>query len=87
MARPEKGRIKDEILRQIAQRGAGKTICPSEVARAFSDDDASWRALMPTVREVAYGLADEGRLVITKKGAPVTTIEAVGPIRLGLPQD
>jgi hypothetical protein len=87
MARPEKGRIKDEILRQIAQRGAGKTICPSEVARAFSDDDARWRALMPTVREVAYGLADEGRLVITKKGAPVTTIEAGGPIRLGLPQD
>ncbi|WP_245904274.1 DUF3253 domain-containing protein [Roseicyclus mahoneyensis] len=59
------------------QRGAGASFCPSEAARALSDD---WRPLMPEVRRVAAGLP----LVATQKGAPVDPMTARGPIRLRL---
>ena len=42
------------ILRLTAQRGAGKSICPSEVARALRPD---WQPLMPVVRQAAARLA------------------------------
>lgn len=71
------------ILELVARRGPGKTICPSEVARALGGD---WRAHMPFVREVAARLAAEGRIVVTQKGRVVEADRAVGPIRLGLPE-
>lgn len=59
------------------QRGADKTFCPSEAARALSSD---WRDLMPHVRAVAATLP----LKATQKGKVVDPVEAKGPIRLGL---
>jgi hypothetical protein len=73
--------IRDAILRAVQDRGAGKTICPSEVARAVSDD---WRALMPDVRAEAGDLQKQGFIRITQKGVPVDVTTARGPIRLGL---
>ncbi|MBV0911636.1 DUF3253 domain-containing protein [Anianabacter salinae] len=58
-------------------RGAGKTFCPSEAARALA---AEWRPLMPDVRRVASALP----LSATQGGAPVDSVAARGPIRLGL---
>lgn len=69
--------IADALMRLARARGAGKTFCPSEAARALSGD---WRALMPRVREVAAGLP----LVATQKGQAVDPVTARGPIRLGL---
>jgi hypothetical protein len=40
---------------------------------------------MAAVREAAAALADEGRLTVTRRGAPVDARSARGPIRLGLP--
>ncbi|MDP3874104.1 MAG: DUF3253 domain-containing protein [Methyloversatilis sp.] len=57
--------IAHELLAQVAVRGAGRSICPSEVARALAAD---WRALMPQVREVARRLARDGLVVITQAG-------------------
>lgn len=62
---------------QIAARAPG-SICPSEVARALSDD---WRGLMPRVRAVAARLP---RIAATQKGERVHPVEARGPIRLTL---
>lgn len=59
------------------RRGAAKTFCPSEVARALSTD---WRPLMPQVRAVAARLP----LAATQRGVPVDVLTARGPIRLGL---
>jgi hypothetical protein len=64
------------------RRGAGRTFCPSEAARALSPD---WRALMPAVRRVAAAMQAEGALRCTQKGAPADPLAARGPIRLGLP--
>ena len=76
---PSEAQIAQEITRQVIARGAGKSICPSEVARALAQD---WRALMPDVRRVADGLCLRGEIQITQKGVPVTAEEAKGTIRL-----
>lgn len=72
------------ILLDLAQRrGAGRTFCPSEAARALSED---WRPLMPVVRETASDLQNRGLIAATQRGAPVDPASARGPIRLGLPK-
>ena len=75
--------ISAEILRQITARGAGTSICPSEVARAL--DAQAWRSLLGPVRQVAAALAREGRVAILRKGRVVPPAEMRGVIRLALP--
>lgn len=70
------------ILRLCAERGPGKSICPSEVARAIAGpDEKQWRLLMHPVREVAFGLAREGRIQVLRKGRPIAPEQARGVIR------
>lgn len=66
------------VILQIATERAPKSLCPSEVARALSDE---WRGLMPSVRRVASGLE---QIAVTQKGAPVDAMTARGPVRLAL---
>ena len=75
--------ITDCILRLCADRGEGKSLCPSEVARALDPDH--WRLLMPAVREAAALLAREGRLRITQSGREISPDRLRGPIRLSRP--
>ncbi len=75
---PDDAAIKDALMDLAHRRGAGKTFCPSEAARALADD---WRPLMEDVRRVAATLP----LKATQKGVPVDPLKARGPIRLGLP--
>lgn len=77
--------IADCILALCRERGADKTICPSEVARRLAPGDAGWRALMPAVRAAAAVLTKDGRLVVLQRGVAVDPGAAQGPIRLGLP--
>lgn len=76
-------RLADHILRLVNERGPGKTICPSEAARAERGDD--WRSLMKPVRRAAQKLAREGSIAIYRKGKPVDPDTVKGVIRLGLP--
>lgn len=75
--------IRGTILDLLAQRDEGKTICPSEAARALAGDE--FRPLMDRVRDVAFGMADAGDLDVTQKGEVVDGRTARGPIRLRLP--
>ena len=81
--------IEATMLRLVAERGADKTICPSEVARALVDprpDD--WRTLMPPVRRVALRLAGQGKVAILRNGVPVADPETMrGVYRLGMPRE
>jgi hypothetical protein len=71
------------ILRQAAGRGAEKSICPSEVARALAPEEEAWRRLMGPVREAAIALARQGRIEVLRKGKPVDPGQEVrGVIRL-----
>jgi hypothetical protein len=77
--------IAAEILRQVTARGADKSICPSEVARALAPDEQAWRRLMGAVRAAALQLAAEGRIDVLRKGRPVDpTAEPRGVVRLRL---
>jgi hypothetical protein len=66
----------------LASRDRGKTICPSDAARALGGDEG-FRPLMDTVRGAAQELVDEGRLVVTQKGREVELGSVKGPVRLG----
>lgn len=83
---PDAARIADTMLSLVAERGAGKTICPSEVARALGGDHPDgWGPLMKPVRKVAVALAHEGRIAIRRKGRKVDPDDFRGVYRLSLP--
>jgi uncharacterized protein DUF3253 len=78
--------LETHILDLLAQRGAGKTICVSEAARAVHPDstDESWRDLMEPARRAARRLVEAGDVVITQGGEVVDPETAKGPIRVRL---
>jgi glycerate-2-kinase len=72
--------IETEILRQTAERGPDKSICPSEVARALYHD---WQSHMKLVRTAAIRLAKANQIEILRKGRPVPDLDSFrGVIRL-----
>jgi hypothetical protein len=77
--------LEKTILQLLAVRGEGKTICPSEAARALAGDDpAAWQPLMEPTRAAARRLVAAGSIVITQGGHIVDPSTAKGPIRLRL---
>ncbi|HIK43710.1 MAG TPA: DUF3253 domain-containing protein [Leptolyngbyaceae cyanobacterium M65_K2018_010] len=77
--------LRETLLRLVEQRGPGKTLCPSEVARAL--DSEHWRDLMPAVRALGTQLAEAGAIAVFQKGQRVDPKTARGPIRYGLPTE
>jgi Protein of unknown function (DUF3253) len=73
------------IVELLRRRGPGKTICPSDAARALGGDEG-FRALMPAVRAAASGMVDRGELEVTQSGRVVDPRAARGAIRLRLPR-
>jgi hypothetical protein len=80
----DQAKLRAAILGLLARRDPGKTICPSDAARAVAGD-RSFRPLMGDARAAAAQLVDEGRLQVTQKGRVVAPASARGPIRLRLP--
>lgn len=77
--------IGETIISMLGERGPGKTICPSEVARALGgSDEKVWRLLMSPIRAVAVGMADAGRVVIKRKGRVVDPHDFKGIYRIGV---
>jgi hypothetical protein len=76
--------IEKTILELVRMRGPGKTICPSEAARALGGD-RDFRRHMQPVRDAAERLARSGQVEVTQKGRPVVISRARGPVRIGLP--
>ncbi len=86
-ATTESDRLSALILKLCTERGAGKSICPSEVARAAAGDPgnpAAWRPLIRAVRAAAASLQDDGRIRVLRKGKPVDIRTVKGVIRLAL---
>lgn len=72
--------LEDAILTLLAERGEGKSICPSEAAKRAADG-GDWRPLMDAVREKGRSLAAEGRIEVTQGGERVNPSSARGAIR------
>ncbi|MBB2964195.1 DUF3253 domain-containing protein [Methylobacterium sp. R2-1] len=80
--------IEETMLRLVSERGADKTCCPSEIARALGGPHPDgWSPLMQPVRRVAVRLTKEGRVQILRKGKPVDDPDDFrGIYRLSLPR-
>lgn len=76
--------IERTIAELLDARGPGRTICPSEAARALADG-GDFRALMQPVRDAARAMVARGRLEVTQRGRVVDPASARGPIRLRRP--
>jgi len=76
-------RLDEAILALLRGRPAVASICPSEAARAISEDDG-WRTIMEPARRAARRLAHQGAIEITQRGRVVDPCEFRGPIRLRL---
>ena len=82
------------LVSQRQAKGAGLTICPTQVARALEANDGSpgneddgWRTWLPLVRRTAVSMALSGDLAIKRKGQPVDPKSFKGIYRLALPDD
>lgn len=82
MQRIDEAHIVATIRALLARRRPEQSICPSEVARALSGDEARWRALMPQIRSVAADLAGRDVVQISQSGEVVDVRTVRGPVRL-----
>ena len=78
---PDRAQARKAIGDLLDQRDEGKTICPSEAARALAGDNG-FRELMPLVRDAARAMVADGEIDVTQKGEVVDLDAARGPIRL-----
>jgi len=86
-ARASLAAIEAILLRLIAERGPGKSIDPTEAARALGGEHPDqWGPLMQPIRKAAVALAEQGRLVILRKGKPVDPRDFKGVYRLSAPR-
>lgn len=74
-------RAEAAILRLLAHRGEGRTICPSEAARSLRGAD--WRAGMAAVHAAARSLAARGAVRLEQRRAPVAPEDVRGIYRIG----
>ena len=80
-ASADRTRLAAAMRTLLAARGDGKTICPSDAARAVGASE--WRALLPLARDVARSLAAAGDLEVTQGGRAIDPSGPWrGPVRL-----
>jgi hypothetical protein len=79
--------LETAILELLAERGPGKSICPSAAAKLVGGTARrhDWESLMESARTAARRLAKAGKVLVTQKGRPVDPASAKGPVRLRLP--
>lgn len=80
--------IETIILQLLEERGAGKTICPSEAARLIAElfgHPERWRAWLNRTRATAILMAKRGSILLLQKGKRIDPETPRGAIRLSLP--
>jgi hypothetical protein len=86
VTRADASAIEAELLRLIGER-PDKPVDPQEAARALGGSHPDqWGPLMQPIRRVAVALAEQGRLVILRKGKPVDPRDFKGVYRLTAPR-
>jgi hypothetical protein len=77
--------VEATVLRMVQEAGPGRTVSPTDAARALMPGP-EWHVLMQPVRRAAIRLALGGRIVIYRKGRPADPNDFKGVYRLGLPR-
>lgn len=76
-------RIRECLTGLLAERGVGRTICPTEVAQRLAlRFGCRWQDLMRPVRTVASAMAEQGVLEALQHETVVDIREVRGPVRL-----
>lgn len=81
-------RVETVILQLLEDRGAGKSICPSEAARRMAElagHPERWRAWLKRTRATGLSMAKRGGLAVLQRGERIDPETARGAIRLRLP--
>ena len=87
VTRPDSRAIEATLLRLIGERGPDKTVDPQEAARELGGPHPDgWGPLMQPIRRVAVALAEQGRVVILRKGKAVDPRDFKGVYRLTAPR-
>ena len=82
--------LETTLLSVLEALGTAKSASPTDVARAFAQDDSdpeAWRRHLSAVRRAAIRLAEAGQIEILRKGKPVPPADLRGVIRLRLRAD
>jgi Protein of unknown function (DUF3253) len=78
------------LLDLCASAPTGSSISPIDAAKAFAEacgeDELGWRSHLSAVRRAAIRLAQEGQLVIYRKGKVADPNDFRGVYRLGAPR-
>ena len=80
--------IIDILVTQREAKGAGLSICPTQVAKRIAqarETPELWRKNLALVRRTAVEMASQGDIAITRKGKPVDQDDFKGVYRLALP--
>ena len=78
-------RIRECVVELLMERGAGRSICPSEAAHRLGTQIGwRWQDLMRPVRTVAAALVESGLLEAIQHESVVDIRQVRGPIRLRL---
>lgn len=83
---PDEATTEQVLLRLSADAGPARSVSPMDAAQALVEGP-SWQRALPQVRRVAVRLAQEGRLLIYRKGKPVDPSDFRGVWRFGPPRD
>jgi hypothetical protein len=76
-----RARLEAAVLALARHRGAEKTICPSDAARAVGGD--GWREVVPIARDAARELARAGTVEVTQRGEALDPdVDWRGPVRI-----
>lgn len=75
-------RIEAAVRALLRSRQPGRTICPSDVARIVGG--ATWRTLLPVVRDRAVWMTARGELEILRRGRRAKTNPTEGVLRYRL---
>ena len=85
--RPDAATIETVLLRLVAERGMDQTVDPAEAARELGGTHPDqWGPLMQPIRRAAVMLAEQGRVVILRKGKPVDPRDFKGVYRIAAPR-
>ena len=79
---PTDTELTSTLLALLAERGDGKSICPSEAPRRLLGESGPWRSHLKRVRSIAQRLAKDGKVVILRHGKPIGDGPVKGVIRL-----
>jgi len=78
--------LRNAILDLLKSLQPGKSISPTEAARSLTgSDERQWSRLMKPLRSVAVEMAQNGEIVILRKGKPADPSAFCGVYRLALP--